>query len=133
MVTTPIIVFPNWEKTFHVHIDASTIALGEIMAQPGAWDLYHPIAFAGRKLSESKQNYNTTEREGLSMVYALQKFRHYLLAKHLKMFTDHSVVKYLVNKLVLGGRICRWFLLFQEFAFEVIFKPGKLNAGLDHL
>jgi hypothetical protein len=67
------------------------------------------------------------------MVYALQKFRHYLLGKHFKMFTDHSTLKYLVNKPVLGGRICRWLLLFQEFDFEVIVKPGKLNAGPDHL
>jgi hypothetical protein len=95
--------------------------------------LDHPIAFASRKLSESKQNYNTTEREGLAMVYVLQKFRHYLLGKHFKMFIDHSVLKYLVNKPVLGGLICRWLLLFQEFDFEVIVKPGKLNAGPDHL
>ena len=78
-------------------------------------------------------NYNTMEREGPTMVYALQNFRHYLLGKHFKMFTDHSALKYLVNKLVLGGRICRWLLLFQEFYFEVIVKPGKLNEGLDHL
>jgi hypothetical protein len=67
------------------------------------------------------------------MVYALQKFRHYLLGKHFKMFTDHSALKYLVNKPVLGGRICRWLLLFQEFDFDVIVKPRKLNTGLDHL
>jgi hypothetical protein len=34
MVTSPILVFLDWEKTFHVHIDASTITLGEILAQP---------------------------------------------------------------------------------------------------
>jgi hypothetical protein len=67
------------------------------------------------------------------MVYALQKFRHYLLGKHFKMFIDHSSLKYLVNKPVLGGRIYRWLLLIQEFDFEVIVKPGKLNARLDHL
>jgi hypothetical protein len=33
MVTTPILVFPYWENTFHVHVDASTIALGEILVQ----------------------------------------------------------------------------------------------------
>jgi hypothetical protein len=71
MVTTPILVFPNWENTFHVHVDASTIALGAIRVQPGVGDLDHPIAFASRKLSELEKNYNTTEREGLAMVYAL--------------------------------------------------------------
>jgi hypothetical protein len=95
--------------------------------------LDHPIAFASRKLSDSEQNYNMKEREGLSMVYALHKFKHYLLGKHFKMFTDHSALKYLVKKPVLGGRICRWLLLFQEFEFEVIIKPRKLNAGPNQL
>ena len=49
------------------------------------------------------------------------------------MFTDHSVLKYLVNKPVLGGRICKWLLLFQEYDFEIIVKPGRMNKGLDHL
>ena len=49
------------------------------------------------------------------------------------MFTKHSGLKYLVNKPVLGGRIYRWLLLFQEYDFEIIVKPGKLNAGPDHL
>jgi hypothetical protein len=103
MVTTPILVFPYWEHTFHVHVYASTISLGAILSQPGTGGLDHTIAFTSRKLSESKNNYNTTEREGLDMVYELHKFRHYLLGKHFKMFTDHSTLKYLVNKPVLGG------------------------------
>jgi hypothetical protein len=84
-------------------------------------------------LSKSEWNYNTTEREGLAMVYALQKFKHCLLGKHFNMFTDHSSLKYLVNKPVLGGMICRWLLLFQEFDFEVIVKPRMINERLDHL
>jgi hypothetical protein len=32
MVTTPILVFKYWEKTFHVHVDASSISLGAILA-----------------------------------------------------------------------------------------------------
>jgi hypothetical protein len=67
------------------------------------------------------------------MVYALQKFRHYLLGGHFKMFTDHSALKYLVNKPVLGGGICRWLLLFQEYDFEIVVKPGRMNKGPDHL
>jgi hypothetical protein len=55
------------------------------------------------------------------------------LGKHFKMFTDHSTLKYLVNKPMLWWRIYRWLLLFQEFDFEVIVKPRKQNAGPDHL
>jgi hypothetical protein len=74
MVTAPILVFLDWEKRFHVHVDASTVSLGAIMVQPRLGELDHAIAFASRKLSESEKNYNTTKREGLTMVYALQKF-----------------------------------------------------------
>jgi hypothetical protein len=133
MVTALILVFPNWSKTFHVHVDASAIEIRAILSYPRVGDLDHPIAFVSRKLLDSELNYNMIEREGLAMVYALQKFRHYLLGKHFKMLTDHSSLKYLVNKSVLGGRICRWLLLFQNFDFEVIVKLGKMNAGPDHL
>ena len=67
------------------------------------------------------------------MVYALQKFRYYLLGGHFKMFTHHYALKYLVNKPMFGGKIYRWLLLFQEFDFEVIVKLGRLNVGPDHL
>jgi transposase InsO family protein len=84
-------------------------------------------------LSQAECNYTTIEREGLSMIYTSQKFRHYLLGSHFKFFTDHSALKYLVNKPMLEGRICRWFLLFQEFSFEVIIKPERCNVRPDHL
>ena len=116
-----------------MHVDASSIALGAVLAQPGAGQIDHPISFASRKLPTAEKNYTTTEREGLAMVYALQKFRHYLLGSHFKMFTDHSSLRYLVNKPVLGGRICRWLILFQEYDFEIIVKPGRMNLGPDHL
>ena len=49
------------------------------------------------------------------------------------MFTNHSTLKYLVNKPTLGGKICHWLLLFQEFDFKIIMNPGRLNDGPNHL
>jgi hypothetical protein len=113
MVTTPILVFLDWSE-FHVHVDAYSIALGSVLAQPRIGDIDHPLAFASRKLSTAEINYTTTEREGLSTVYALQKFRHYLLGGHFKMFIDHSALKYLVNKPVLGGEYADGFFYFRN-------------------
>jgi hypothetical protein len=90
MVTAPILVFLDWSKEFHVHVDVSSIFLGAVLAQTGEGYIDHLLAFSSRKLSTAEINYTTTEREGLSMVYALQKFHHYLLGGHFKMFTDHS-------------------------------------------
>jgi hypothetical protein len=103
MVIVSILVFPDWRKEFHVHVDASSIALGVVLAQLGEGEINHPLDFSSRKLSTTEINYTTTMREGLAMVYVLQKFCHYLLGGHFKMFTDHSALKYLVNKPVLGG------------------------------
>ena len=47
------------------------------------------------------------------------------------MFTDHSALKYLVNKLVLGGRICRWLILFEEYDFEIMVNPERMNTLSD--
>jgi hypothetical protein len=49
------------------------------------------------------------------------------------MFTDYSALKYLANKPVVGGRICRWLLLFQEYNFEIVVKPQRMNKGPNHL
>lgn len=103
MVSVPILIFPDWVKVFRVHIDDLGISLGEVLTHPGARDIDHPIAFASQKLSGVERNYATTKREGLAMVYALQKYRHYLLRGNFKMFTDHSTLKYLVKNIVLGG------------------------------
>jgi hypothetical protein len=53
-----------------VHVDASSIALGVVLAQPGAGYINHLLEFASRKLSIDEINYTTTKREGLAMVYA---------------------------------------------------------------
>ena len=55
MVTTPILVFPDWNKEFLVHVDASCIALGVVLAQSGEGNIDHPISFASRKLSTAEK------------------------------------------------------------------------------
>ena len=118
MVTTPILVFPDWELPFHVHVDASSIVMGVILVQPRE-GLDHPIAFARRKLSSAECDYITIEREGLAMVYALQKFKHYLLGAPFKMFTYHSALKYLVNKPVLGKGSADGYCYFKSMTLKL--------------
>lgn len=133
MVTAPILVFPDWKKEFYVHVDASCIALGVVLTQAGEGEMDHHIAFTSRKLSKVEKYYSTTKCKILAMVYVLQKFRDYRLGDHFKMYTNHSMLKCLVNKPMLAANIYRWLLLSQEYDFEVIMKPRRLNAGPGHL
>ena len=98
LASTPILRSPNWDLMFHVHTDAFGFAIGSILTQPREHKMDYPIYFSSRQLNKAEQNYTTTEREGLAMIYSCWKFRHYLLAKKFKFFVDHQALLYLVNK-----------------------------------
>ena len=57
MVAAPILIFPDWKKEFHVHVNASSVALGVILMQLGEGEIDHPISFSSRKLSTAENNY----------------------------------------------------------------------------
>ena len=82
---------------FYVHVNALAYAVGCVLAQPGEKNMYFPISYASSQLNSAEKNYTTTEREGLSMVYAVKKFRHYLLANKFVFFVDHQALLYLIR------------------------------------
>jgi len=87
---------------------------GVVLTQVAEGELDHPLVFVSRKLSKAEKNYLMTEREGLAMVYAVEKLKHYLLGGHFKMYTNHFALKYLVNKLVLGGEYADGYCCFKN-------------------
>ena len=77
----PILQALDWNKLLHVHIDASNFAIGCVLAQPGEHNINFSVSYASRKLNIAEKNYTTTEQEGLGMIYAIKKYRHYLLSQ----------------------------------------------------
>jgi len=67
------------------------------------------------------------------MVYALKKFRHYLLGNRFTFYVDHMALMYLVNKPQNFGRVVRWLLLFLEYDFKIVYKLGKSHLMADAL
>ncbi len=67
------------------------------------------------------------------MIFSVQKFHHYLLGNFFVFYVDHQALLYLINKVVIQGRLARWMLLLQEFDFKVIHKPGKCHFGANFL
>ena len=105
LLSTPVLVLPNWAEPFHMYVDASLIALGCVLSQKDSRNIDHPIYFARRQLIAAEKNYTTTEREALGMIFAIQKFRHYLLGYLFMFYVDHDALKYLINKPDLSGRL----------------------------
>lgn len=48
-------------------------------------------------------------------------------------YADHMALIYMVNKPQVFGRISRWFLLFLEYDFKVVYKHGKKHVVVDAL
>jgi hypothetical protein len=67
------------------------------------------------------------------MVYALNKFRHYMLGNMFTFFVDHMALIYLVNKPHVSSRLVRWVLLFMEYDFKIIYKHGRSHLMVDAL
>ncbi|KAL3701345.1 hypothetical protein R1sor_019367 [Riccia sorocarpa] len=129
----PILRPPNWNMIFHVHTDASDVAVGAVLAQPQDPKIDLPIYFGCRTLNNSEKDYTTTEREALAMVYAVKNFKPYLQGNKFVFFVDHQTLTYILNKVHITGRIARWLLLLQEFDFTVVYKLGKINILADQL
>lgn len=131
LISAPILKAPDWNTPFHVHIDALNFAIGCILAQPGEPNMNFPISYASRQLNMAEKNYTTREREGLTMVYAVKKFCHYLLENKFVFFVDHQSLLYVVNKPCCTGRIVRWFVILLEFDFMIAIKKGLTDKRAD--
>nr|GEY62160.1 putative reverse transcriptase domain-containing protein [Tanacetum cinerariifolium] len=84
-------------------------------------------------MTEAQIHYTTTEKEMLAVVYAFEKFRPYLVLSQSIVYTDHSALKYLLNKQDAKPRLIRWVLLLQEFDIIIRDKKGTENLTADHL
>ncbi|CAN6679394.1 unnamed protein product [Malus baccata var. baccata] len=132
LTTAPIIVPPDWSLPFELMCNASDYALGVVLGQRKD-KRPHVIYYASRTLNDAQLNYSTTEKELLAVVFALDKFRSYLIGTKVIVFTDHAALKYLLTKKEAKPRLIRWILLLQEFDIEIRDKKGSENVVADHL
>ncbi|KAI3748436.1 hypothetical protein L6452_11499 [Arctium lappa] len=132
LTSAPIIQPPNWQLPFEIMCDASNHAVGAVLGQKDGKNS-HVIYYASRSLDSAQCNYSTTEKELLAVVFALEKFRSYLLGTKVIVFSDHAALKYLLKKKDAKPRLIRWILLLQEFNLEIRDKSGAENLVADHL
>ena len=79
----------------------------------------HVIYYASKTMNDAQLNYTTTEKELLAVIFALEKFRPYLLGYKVIVHTDHAALRYLLTKANAKPRLIRWILLLQEFDLEI--------------
>ena len=117
--------YPDFNKPFHIHTDASLYQLGAVILQDGK-----PVAFYSRKLNPAQRNYTTTERELLAIVETLKEFRTILLGQRVKVYTDHKNLTFTNFN---TERVLRWRMILEEYGPELIYLKGEHNIVADTL
>ena len=97
LVQAHILQSSNWDLPSEIMCDALDFALGAVL---GHLIDKKPIVicYASKTLADTQLNYNTTEKEMLAVVFALKKFRPYVLGSKIIVYTDHAALKYLMSK-----------------------------------
>ncbi|KAJ4717165.1 Retrovirus-related Pol polyprotein [Melia azedarach] len=132
LTSAPIMQPPDWTLPFEIMCDASDYAVGAVLGQRKDKRSY-VIYYASKTLNSAQVNYSTTEKELLAVVFALDKFRSYLVGSPIVVFSDHAALKYLLSKKDAKPRLIRWILLLQEFDLTIQDKKGVQNVVADHL
>ena len=101
LISTLIIIAPNWDKPFELMCDASDFAVGVVLSQRQG-NFFHSIYYASKTLVDAQVNYNTTEKELLVVVFAFDKLRSYLVGTKVVVYIDHAAIKYLIVKRMLS-------------------------------
>ena len=132
LTTSPITAFPDFSQAFRLYTDASTAGLGAILAQvrDGKERI---ICCASRALNKAEKSYPATKLECLAIVWAVAKFRPYLMAMPFEVFTDHYALQWLKTMRTGSALLHRWSAALEEYDFTVRHRPGKVQTHVDGL
>ncbi|KAF8392867.1 hypothetical protein HHK36_021106 [Tetracentron sinense] len=128
MTTTPILAMPNFNKEFIVECDASGCGLGVVLVQEG-----RPVAFASNALSDKSLGFSTYEKELLAVVFAVTKWRPYLIGRHFKIKIDHLSLKYMLQQRITTPLQHKWLTKLMGYDFDLNYCSGKENIVADAL
>jgi hypothetical protein len=132
LMAATILSSPRDEGDYVLDTDATQTGLGAVLQQLQDGDL-KVIAYASRCLSRSEQNYNTTRRELLAIIYGLKQFRQFLLGRHFLLRVNHSALTFLRKTPELIGQAPRWLEYIEEYDFDIIHWFGTSHENWDAL
>lgn len=132
LVSAPILSQPDFSKEFTIQCDASAVGLGGILTQVIEGE-EKVIAYASRSLSRVERNYSSIERELLSIIFCVEKFRPFIEGVKFKVVTDCYSLLWLNNLKNPSGRLARWALKLRQHSFDLVHQKGSNNIVPDAL
>ena len=128
-MTSSILAYPDNNYQFHLECNASNYTTGAVLSILKE-DKRHPVAYHSHSMSPKEQNYPIANKEMLSVIRALEIWRHYLEgAKHkFEVWNDHQNLQWFMMKQDLNRRQACWAQYLLRFNLKWLHKAG-VNMG----
>lgn len=137
LVSSSVMAYPNFEKPFILHVDASQDGLGAILYQEQENGKKSVIGYGSRTLTPAERNYHlhSGKLEFLALKWAVtEKFRDYLYySPSFSVYSDNNPLTYILTSAKLDATRHRWVAELPDFNFQIFYKPGRLNNDADGL
>ena len=115
-----------------MYTDTSTAGLCAILAQVREGK-ERIICCASRSLNQAEKAYPSTKLQCLAIVWAVAKFRLYLMALPFNVYTDHYALQWLKTMQTGSALLHHWSAALEEYDFTVKHRPGKSQTHVDGL
>uniref|UniRef100_A0AAQ4PM80 Gypsy retrotransposon integrase-like protein 1 n=1 Tax=Gasterosteus aculeatus aculeatus TaxID=481459 RepID=A0AAQ4PM80_GASAC len=135
LCNAPVLSAPDFNKSFSIEVDASSIAAGAVLTQMDSEGLVHPVGFFSKKFNSAQMRYSTIEQETLALLLALQFFEVYVgsSAEPVMVYTDHNPLVFLHRMHNHNQRLMRWSLIITNYNLVIHHKKGTENVFADAL
>jgi hypothetical protein len=111
---------------FKMFIDVQEWVIGAVLLQERN-GMEFPVAYVSRHLLDAKTWYVFVEKLCLSLYYACSKFRHYILSSSCIVDCPYDVIKHMLLKPFLSGRIRKWAYALVEY--DLAYEPLRSMRG----
>ena len=132
LASPKVLAFPDLERPFELHTDASTMGVGASLMQT-IDGVTRAVAFASHRFSQTDARRGPTERECMGVLWAVDHFRPYLACRRFKLVTDCSALTWLFRSRELCPKLHRWALRLMEYDMELEWKAGVEHVVPDAL
>lgn len=133
LMTAPVLTQFDERLPVVLYTDSSNYGLGALLCQEQHGQ-ERVIAYASRMMNVSEQNYATSEKECLALIFALDKWREYCYGRKIIAYTDHlALLSLLKTKNSKNLRLARWILSIQDSDIEIRYMRGKALLHADAL